>query len=624
MSALDFSHYNMAYATEPLSSKLREGLLIVLVALTLNLVGNGSRGLWDRDEPRYAGCTREMVARNDLIFPTFNAEPRYHKPVLIYWLMMIGMKVGGDNPFGARLVPALAGVGTCLLVWALGRRMFSRRAGLMAALMMATAPIVVANAKMATTDAVLLFFFVGCQFALWELSRRPSRLAAAAFWGSLVGATLTKGPIGPVMLVQAAIVSWWWGGPTIAWRRLRWTWGVPLSALVTLPWFIAIGILSRGEFFQVSMGYHVIRRMTTSIETHGGFPGYYVVLSLLTFYPWSALLPAALLAAWVKRRSNPTFGFLLGWVVGPLIFLEIVRTKLIHYYLPAYPACALLAAWLVEAVAASEVNLRRWPLGRVSLALLTGIGIASTVGLLAGALVLPWDLRWPCLIMALVMGPGTLYAMERFQAGATVRASWSLVGTWAAVLLLMGAWLLPRIDPYRVTPKVAHRLAALSESEKATPVLVGFKAPGVVYELGHPAPIVGSREELAERVGKDGAVVAALSEAEITHLKADPRWRLDVRDTVNGNRHREPLAGRPPTHGGHPAKDGGPGPASPEGGRTVGEAGRSSSRAGTGARTADAPRRRADRARRDRPPGGGSPISGPRCREAGAGRPSRR
>ena len=56
------------------------------------------------------------------------------------------------------------------------------------------------------------------------------------------------------------------------------------------------------------------------------------------FHPWSAFVPAALLAAWTRRGTQPAFGFLLGWVVGPLILLECVRTKLVHYYLPAYPA----------------------------------------------------------------------------------------------------------------------------------------------------------------------------------------------------------------------------------------------------------------------------------------------
>ena len=80
--------------------RLAEPALYALLALVLNLAGNERTGLWDRDEPRYAVCVREMRERGDWIFPTFNGEPRYHKPVLIYWLMRAGTALGGDNPFG--------------------------------------------------------------------------------------------------------------------------------------------------------------------------------------------------------------------------------------------------------------------------------------------------------------------------------------------------------------------------------------------------------------------------------------------------------------------------------------------------------------------------------------------
>ena len=81
-----------------------------------------------------------MRASGDWVHPTFNAEPRYHKPVLIYWLMLAGTAVGGDNPFGARLVSSLAGTGTVLLVWAWGRRMLGDRAGRLSALDPGDAP----------------------------------------------------------------------------------------------------------------------------------------------------------------------------------------------------------------------------------------------------------------------------------------------------------------------------------------------------------------------------------------------------------------------------------------------------------------------------------------------------
>ncbi len=72
-----------------------EPIALAILALTINLAGNARTGLWDRDEPRYAVAVREMRARGDWLFPTFNGEPRYHKPILIYWLMGLTTSVGG-------------------------------------------------------------------------------------------------------------------------------------------------------------------------------------------------------------------------------------------------------------------------------------------------------------------------------------------------------------------------------------------------------------------------------------------------------------------------------------------------------------------------------------------------
>ena len=104
-------------------------VLIAALALMENLAGNDRTGLWDRDEPRNAVAVREMRARGDWMVPTFNDEPRYHKPILIYWLMGLTTAIAGDCPFGVRLVSALAGAGTCVLVWGLGWRMWGPRGG---------------------------------------------------------------------------------------------------------------------------------------------------------------------------------------------------------------------------------------------------------------------------------------------------------------------------------------------------------------------------------------------------------------------------------------------------------------------------------------------------------------
>ena len=81
---------------------------LAILALAINLAGNARTGLWDRDEPRYAVAVREMRAGGEWLFPTFNGEPRYHKPILIYWLQAASVSALGLNEFALRLPSALA------------------------------------------------------------------------------------------------------------------------------------------------------------------------------------------------------------------------------------------------------------------------------------------------------------------------------------------------------------------------------------------------------------------------------------------------------------------------------------------------------------------------------------
>jgi 4-amino-4-deoxy-L-arabinose transferase-like glycosyltransferase len=490
-----------------------QAVLLAALALTLNLAGNGRTGLWDRDEPRYAESVREMRHRGDWMFPTFNGEPRYHKPILVYWLMGMGTALGGDNPFGARLVSALAGAATVLGTWALGRKMLGPRGGWLAALVLVTAPIMVAESKLATTDAILTLWLLGCQACLWVLGQRPSRLAAGAFWVFLSLAALTKGPVGPALIAASSLLAWWWGWRAAAWKRLHWRGGLIGFVLLTVPWPVAMTIVSRGEFLRFAVGNQVVHRLASDMETHGGFPGYYPVVATLVFYPWSALVPAAVAGLWALRKSQPAIGLLLGWSIGPLVLLECVRTKLIHYYLPAFPAWALLVAWLVLALAAEGVNIRRWRLGRSALALLVGIGLMGTVLLATCATRAPENLRLPMILVAGVMVAGTLAGHALFQQAASEKAVHALAVTWALVLLAFGGWLIPALEPYRTSRKIGEKLAALSAKMGLEPVLLEYREPGVIYAVGHPVATASDRDAFYRHL-RDGRSVLTVALAE--------------------------------------------------------------------------------------------------------------
>lgn len=202
--------------------------IILAVAGTVLLTNLGAARLWDRDEPRNAGCAAEMLQRGDWVVPVFNGELRSHKPVLLYWLIMASYAVFGVSEFAARLPSALLGVGTALVTYHLGRRLFCGQAGLWAAVVLVTTLMFDVAARAATPDATLIFF---ATLALWfyvagvfpaggsqtvhggRLETEPaaapwfpqSWLLVMLVYASMGLAVLAKGPMG--VLLPCAVIG---------------------------------------------------------------------------------------------------------------------------------------------------------------------------------------------------------------------------------------------------------------------------------------------------------------------------------------------------------------------------------------------------------------------------------
>ncbi len=503
-----------------------EPIALALLALAINLAGNDRTGLWDRDEPRYAVAVREMRARGDWFLPTYNGEPRYHKPILIYWLMGLTTALAGDNPFGARLVSSLAGAAAVVGVWWLARRLLGPRGGWLAALIYATAPIVAIESKLATTDATLALWLLGAQASLWVLSRRDSRLVAAGFWAALNLAILTKGPVGPALVAAASAVAWWCGWPVPPRARLRWRWGLASLLLIAAPWFAAVSIVSGGEFLRFALGDQLLGRLAVDRETHGGFPGYYPTVATLAFFPWSALVPAAIVGAWTRRRSEPALAYLLGWTIGPMMLLECFRTKLIHYYLPAFPAWALLAGWLILSLADEGVNIRRQSLGRLAMAMLVGIGLAIAAVLVAGAAFLPGRVGPLLVVVAALVAGSALVGLTYFQRGEGRRAAHAMSACWAVILVIATGVVVPMCESFRTSRIVGERLRALAARTGLEPVMLEYQEPGVVYALGYPIAETRDPAGFFSHLTGGRSVLTALRENEIEVMRE--HFELDV------------------------------------------------------------------------------------------------
>lgn len=147
---------NFAAGRSRKRTALHVGLLLAVTA-TVYFTNLGAAKLWDRDEPRNAGCAREMLERGDWVTPYFNGELRTHKPVLAYWLMMSAYGLFGVNEFAARFWSAALGVGTSLASYVIVRRLFSPQVGLWAGLAMGTSVMFCLASRAATPDACLIF-----------------------------------------------------------------------------------------------------------------------------------------------------------------------------------------------------------------------------------------------------------------------------------------------------------------------------------------------------------------------------------------------------------------------------------------------------------------------------------
>lgn len=494
-------------------------VLVTALCLVLYLAGNGRIDIWDRDEAWYAGTAREMLLSGDFVVPRFNGEPRYRKPVLIYWLMAASYSVFGDNEFGARFCSGVAGTVTCLITYRLGTRMFGRGVGLAAALMLAVAPIMVIESKLATTDAVLTATLVGALACLWELhAARDSWRWPLAFWSLIGVAVLTKGPFGPAFIAIAVLAWLFFSRQWSLLRRLRWLPGIAVAAAVCVPWGVAIYFATGGEFYRVAVGEEALGHSLSPMNNHPGFLGFHVATALAGLFPWTLALPLAFAGLRREAREGGPNTFLLGWVLGPIVMLELMRTKLPQYYLAAYPAWSIiLSRGVVEAYAAGG-RLIQSRLGLLGLAALGSIGVGSAAALATIAIaVRSAPLQWPLCALAGVLAAGTAVGIVIFWKRRDLTAWSSIVATTWLVELIATAWLLPSANPLRVAHSAATVLRTKSAGV-APVVLCGYREPSLVYYLHEPVPMFSSPKQLGPFLDEHRSVFTVLRESDLKNF----------------------------------------------------------------------------------------------------------
>src|SRR5713226_2854325 len=155
-------------------SHARAMAVLLAVALLGFLPGFFSIPPIDRDEARFAQATKQMVESGEYVDIRFQDEVRYKKPVGIYWLQagvvktasVLGLRDALTTIWLYRIPSLIGAIGAVLLTYWTALAFVSRRAAVLAGLMMASSILLGIERLIAKTDAVLLLTVVAAMGAL--------------------------------------------------------------------------------------------------------------------------------------------------------------------------------------------------------------------------------------------------------------------------------------------------------------------------------------------------------------------------------------------------------------------------------------------------------------------------
>jgi 4-amino-4-deoxy-L-arabinose transferase-like glycosyltransferase len=472
----------------------------------------------DRDEPRFAQASKQMLETRDFVDIRFQDDARHKKPVGIYWLQSAVVAtadaVGVPDAMRTiglyRLPSWLAAIGSVLVMYWGALAFLSRRGAFVAAALLGSTVLLGVEARLAKTDATLLFTCLvgfGVLARTWfanvspDTRQPPGTGHVLAFWLAMGLGILVKGPITPMIVFVPALVL------SLRERSFRWLlplrpWlGLTIVAAMAAPWLIAIAIKTGGSFFTDSVGKDMLGKVGQGQERHWGPPGLYATLFWATAWPMAVFMALAFHFSWKERRDDGVV-FLLAWIIPCWIIFEVVQTKLPHYVLPLYPAIAVLAVMAIERDGVPFAwRSAKWG---AALALLAPvlILIAGVAGFWHLDRVLP-VFALPFLVGAVLLAFLGMRALQKAEpmAGAALLVMSAITLTVAAY-----PFGLPQLQAVNLSKRLAAAARAVP-CEKPAYLAAGYNEPSLVFLTDTEIDLTDGRSAASAFAGA-GCVIA--------------------------------------------------------------------------------------------------------------------
>ena len=451
----------------------RDLLLIAGLGLLVIGAGIGLRNPWPADEPVYSLIARDMLASGNWLIPMVGGDYFQDKPPLLFWLQAMGYWLTGSEKIGFLLPSLLAGLGTLLLIYDLGRRLWSREAGLHAALLLLLTVQFTLQSRRAQLDALLMFFTVLSVYCLL----RQLLLGGGWRWAVAAGAAAGLGALSKVvgffsfMLLAPWLYAVWRGWPGVKWQK---PWPMWLLAGMACAAVIAAWLLPVWLRAQHDAGIRDYFHELVFVQTFGRYvdpwhhyrpPWYYLQVMATAWLPLVLLLPW-LIPRWraALRARDARVLLPLGFAVLYVAFFTISSGKRDVYILAALPMLALPAGYLLPELLRRR-GVQRTLAGFVLLIAtlcaaafvwLTFIDQQRGTALLADGGVASFA---PLAVIAAV-------AVAVLAAFHGARVHIALAATIATTWMVLGFWVFPQLDGARSARDFIAKLESMAAPDR--------------------------------------------------------------------------------------------------------------------------------------------------------------
>ncbi len=449
--------------------------MVLAIVAALSFIGIFDHSLWTPDEPREAQIVREMSLNGEYLIPSLGGDEFLEKPPL-YYLAAAGFYrlLGSHFPEAGRVASALFALGALAVVFFVTRRVFSEEAALLAPLILATFPLFFLAAHKMLVDMGLVFFITAAMGAFLVACGEQGRSWSwyTAFWLFLAGAFLCKGIVGLAIPGTALLVFMIWQRDAGFLRRARVVPGVLLLLGVMAAWGGVLYLKGGWEYLHT---FYVYNQFGRFIPLGGIYDGGHVrpFFYYLTRIPALAapfillLIPAAARARGMKASEK----ILWAWLLGGLLILSLSSTKREIYFLPMFPAMAMIIAhW---AATLKESGPRPWEVYLLR-------GILAVVSLAVAAVPVAYVKMGGGLMTAVMVSAILLSLLLTLWMNFRESLPLLAVLGWSLVILLWVPAVIPQIDKAKSYKGIFEDMGRIVQHRQA----VGYRITETVEALG--------------------------------------------------------------------------------------------------------------------------------------------